>query len=112
MVGNSQSYSFTLPNITDESGRIRVVFTANSTTGSTTMTAAIDGKNIATQTISGLDPNSVDAHYIKASEATLDQLWSGEKSESTVVKLTHNRASGISGRLNYIILNYKQRLQM
>ena len=116
VVGNSQSYSFTLPNITDESGRIRVVFTARSlgagSSGNTTMTVAINGQNIGTQVIPGINSNSVNAHYIKAGEGTLDQLWTGDKSESVTVKLTHNRASGISGRLNYIILNYKQRLQM
>lgn len=116
VVGNSQSYSFTLPNITNEDGRIQVVFTARSlgagSSGNTTMTAAIDGKNIATQTIPGINSNSVDAYYIKAGEGTLDESWQGNKSESVTVKLTHNRPSGISGRLNYIILNYKQRLQM
>lgn len=115
-VGNSQSYSFKLSNITDEDGRIRVVFSAKSsgkeTAGNTTLSATINEENIGTQTIPGINSNDADAYYIKASEGTLDYAWKGSKSESTIVKLTHNRPSGISGRLNYIVLNYKRRLQM
>ena len=56
--------------------------------GNTTMTVAIDGQNIGTQVIPGINSNSVNAHYIKAGEGTLDQLWTGDKSESVTVKLT------------------------
>ncbi|WP_455584170.1 type IX secretion system sortase PorU [Bacteroides sp.] len=110
-VGNSQSYSFNLPSITDEVGRIRVAFSAKSAVN-TSLAVAIDGKDISALTISRIDPNGTDAYYEKAVEAVLDNKWEGSKSESTKVTLTHNRAAGIPGRLNYIVLNYKQRLQM
>lgn len=111
-LGNSQSYSFKLPGITNGDGRIRVAFSAKSTDVSTTLNAAINGSNITTQTIAGVSSTDNDAYYKKAVEGILDHEWEGSKTESTTVTLTHNRSAGIPGRLNYIILNYKKRLQM
>ena len=49
---------------------------------------------------------------MKATEATGNYLWSGSKQERTTVRVTHNRASGVSGRLNYITINYKRNLHL
>ena len=111
-LGNVQNYSFKLPGITDDKGRIKVVFAAKSENVNTTLSVAIDGNNIGTQTIGGIETKEKDAHYKKATEAVFDHEWTGSKTESTTVTLTHNRSAGISGRLNYIVLNYKRRLQM
>lgn len=110
-LGNSQSYSFKLPGITKGDGRIKVAFTAKSAVISTTLTVAINGVTVGTQTIPGIDDDS-DAYYKKATEGIFDHEWTGSKTESTTVTLTHNRSAGIPGRLNYIVLNYKRRLQM
>ena len=111
-LGNSQSYSFKLPGITDGDGRIKVAFTAKSTDVNTTLNVAINGKNIGTQTIEGIGSKDPNAYYKKAAEGIFDHEWTGSKTESTTVTLTHNRSAGIPGRLNYIVLNYKRRLQM
>lgn len=110
-VGNTQSYSFRLPGITNDEGRIRVAFTARLVGAATTLNAAINGVNITTQTIP-LIRNDADTYYKKASEGYLDHKWEGSKNESTTVTLTHNRPAGVPGRLNYIVLNYKRHLQM
>lgn len=111
-LGNSQNYSFTLPGITNDNGRIKVAFTTRTVGVNTTLAAAINGVNVGTRTITGIREGDSDAYYKKGIEAILDQQWGGSKTESTTVTLTHNRAAGVSGRLNYIVLNYKRRLQM
>lgn len=111
-VGNTQNYSFRLPGITDDNGRIKVAFTTRTVGVSTTLVAAINGVNVGTQTIAGISNSDPNAYYKKAIEAILDQQWTGSKTESTTVTLTHNRATGVPGRLNYIVLNYKRWLDM
>lgn len=89
-----------------------MAFTAKSTDVNTTLNVAINGKNIGTQTIEGIGSKDPNAYYKKAAEGIFDHEWTGSKTESTTVTLTHNRSAGIPGRLNYIVLNYKRRLQM
>lgn len=113
--GNQQNYTFNLPGITNDVGRITVVFSARSvgTTASeatTTFAVSVDGKKIDSQTINGI--SSSNSYYTKAAEATFNKEWAGDKSEKTTVTLTHTRPVGVSGRLNYIALNYQRTLRM
>lgn len=115
VVGNTQNYSFELPGITNDPGHITVVFAARSvglsaSDATTSLSASINGVKVGTQTISGI--SSSNSYYTKATETTFNDSWAGNKTEKVTVTLTHSRPAGVSGRLNYIVLNYQQALRM
>lgn len=110
--GNSQKYTFQLPGIVAEAdGKVKVVFAANlrANSGSTTLSAAVDGNG---QSKGSMVISCASSYYVKAVEGTTSFKWAGNKSETTTLTLTHTRPSGVSGRLNYIILNYQRKLQL
>ncbi len=107
VTGNTQNYNFKLAGITNGNSRIIAAFSAKSSS-STNFTVEVNNKSLGTTTVlsTGNDP------YVKASEAIANYTWTGDKTENTNIKITHNRASGISGRLNYIIVNYERELRL
>lgn len=105
---NTQAYNFTLPNIVDAEGKVVVAFSSKSPSTSTSFTVSVDGTNLGTKGISSTNG----AYYTKAVESVGTFNWTSTKKSSTVVSITHTRPSGISGRLNYLILNYQQKLKL
>lgn len=108
MSGHTRNYSFALPGITEGDGWIEASFAAKCHGQSASMTLAVDGNAMGTQPFSNIQSDQ----YVKATELTFHTPWKGSKSEATTVTVAHNRPAGISGRLNYIALNYQRRLRL
>ena len=106
--GNMQDYNFRLTDIIEEDARITVAFSARSTSSATTINIAANGESLGNRTV----PSTGNDYYVKATETVGTLLWNGSKAENTTVRITHNRNSGISGRLNYIAINYTQQLRL
>ena len=105
--GNVQTYNFTLTGITNSAARIITAFSANSST-STSFSVSVNNNNLGSTNIASTGGD----YYVKATDATSNYLWSGDKEERASVQVTHTRNSGISGRLNYIIINYERNLHL
>ena len=105
--GNTQNYNFTLTGITDSNARVITAFSAKASSA-TSFSVAANDVNLGSSSLASAGTD----YYIKATENTGSYLWTGEKPERTTITVTHNRGSGISGRLNYININYERRLQM
>ena len=108
IAGNTQNYNFKVPDIVAETGMVTVDFSAKSPTEDTFLGIAVDGKNLGRLKIEGTGSD----YEIKAKEAIGHYLWTGSDKESVTVTLTHERSAGVSGRLNYLALNYQRRLRM
>lgn len=107
--GNTKSYTFNnLTGITGEDGIITIAFSAYDSSASTSVSASVNGSALS----GNLTIGSTSSPYSKASISTKDYLWSGTKAEKVVVALTHNRNNGVSGRLDYIRLNYTRKLAL
>jgi len=106
--GNSKSYTFSLPGITNEKAYCSVAFAAMSTSN-TSVDVKINGTSYGQLSIPSCPAND---YYCKAQPGSGTFTWDGDKSESATVTLTHNRESGVSGRLNYIQLNYRRKLAL
>ncbi len=106
--GNTQDYSFRLTDIADETARVTVAFSARSISASTTISVSANGTTLGSRSI----PSTGNDYYVKAAEGVGTFVWSGDKIENTTVRVVHNRSNGISGRLNYIAVNYQQYLRL
>ena len=104
--GATKSYSFTLPGITNDEGRVRVAFSAYSS-ASTTVSVSINGVEQ-----SGRLSIGASGGYIYAQIENREFVWSGDKTEKNTITLTHTLGSGASGRLDYIRLNYTRELAL
>ena len=105
--GNIQTYNFSLPGITNSAARVITAFSANASS-STTFSVSVNNTNLGSASIASTGGD----YYVKATDATSNLLWSGDKEERANIQITHNRASGISGRLNYITINYERNLHL
>lgn len=106
--GATKTYTFTLPGITNDNATVRVVFSAYTKSPSTsTATVSINGVEQASKL-----SISSSGNYTSAQIAQRDYTWTGNKSEKSTVTITHNRESGVSGRLDYIRINYKRKLAL
>ncbi len=107
--GNTQSYTFDgLSGITDDNGTVTVSFSANSTAAFTTVEASVNGQELPGDMVIPI-PSST---YAVAAAVEKDFVWQGTKDERTIVSLRHVRSSNVSGRLDYIRLNYTRRLAL
>lgn len=106
--GNTRSYTFDgLTGITDDEGIVTVAFTADRATGTTTVTAKVDGTDLPGK----LTVDRI-GNYGHAALNEANLAWPGAKNAKTVVTLTHEREAGVSGRLDYIRLNFTRRLAL
>ncbi|WP_321518355.1 type IX secretion system sortase PorU [uncultured Bacteroides sp.] len=108
VAGNTKSYSFTLPGITNEKAYCTVAFAAKST-NYTNVAVQINNTGIGQFSIASCPESDF---YCKAQPGNGTFAWEGDKSEKTTVTLTHTRESGASGRLDYIQLNYRRKLAL
>ncbi len=107
--GNTKSYTFSnLAGITGDDGVVTVAFSAYDSSASTSVSVSVNGSTLG----GNLTIGSTSSPYSKATISTKDYLWTTSKSEKAVVTLTHNRSNGISGRLDYIRLNYTRKLAL
>ena len=106
--GNTKNYSFTLPGITNDKAYCTVAFAAKSESY-TTVGVQIDGTSYGQFSIASAP---ISDSYCKAQPGSGTVVWDGNKNENTTVTLTHNRGAGVSGRLNYIQLNYRKKLAL
>lgn len=107
--GNTKSYTFSdLTGITDAAGVVTVAFSAYDKESSTTVSVAVNGTNLS----GVLSIGKTTSEYNKATLAEANFAWTGSKNEKTIVALTHNRNSGVSGHLDFIRLNYTRNLSL
>jgi hypothetical protein len=106
--GNTRTYNLSTPDAADGSALLRVTFAAKSDRNVSTLSVEADGKSIGEVSIASTAGDT----YIKAAEATGSFTIGSIAGTTTAVKLTHNRATGVAGRLNYITLCYKRHLRL
>lgn len=106
--GNKRDYPFSLPGITAERAICKVAFAAASSTP-TTLVASINSKEYGRMPIDAVIAGD---SYNKAQVNSASFSWDGDKTEKTIVSLTHNRDAGASGRLDYIEINYRRALSL
>ena len=101
----SQSFSFSIPGITDEEGRVsfRFISKAVGTVGNVTL--GMDGNEMMSGSIR-IDNSA----YTTGVEYSNSTVWSGGKNENTQVTITYN-PSGHKSHLDYISLQMKRELQ-
>ena len=110
ITGNSRRYTFKLPGITAGNAYVTAEFAARSLGQSTTFNISVDGNQLGQNEIPEVP--SANSYYTKATSAVIDALWGGEKKEDVQFTITHVRPSGVSGRLNYLAVNYQRRLSL
>lgn len=110
VAGKTQNYPFKLSNAVDGKGYVTVAFSTNYKveSKSTKVSVKVNGTELGPLSVGNTKGN----YYTKAVESTQSFPWKGAKSEATTITLTHECPSGVSGRLNYLAINYQQRLQM
>lgn len=109
--GNTKSYSFAIDGITSDKGYCTVDFAAHSS-AVTSLSVAINGTSLGSMSLPYIDSSNDLASYYKATTANRIFSWTGDKDSSVKVTLVHTRSSGVSGRLNYIALNYRRTLKL
>lgn len=103
--GDTKTYTFSLPGITNDTGVIGVAFSVNHDEA-TSATVWVDDLLLGNVTVDKRGP------YDKGNDGSRGFVWPGNKRETTVIRLKHNRPDGVSGRLDYIRLTYKRRLAL
>lgn len=103
----SKSYTLSAPGIVNDSiAYLDVSFSAYSPTP-TSVDVLLNGTNMGKIAMAAVtDP------YQVANVVEKRFNWNGAKNEKVIVALTHNRPSTVSGRLDFIRLNYKRKLEM
>ena len=110
--GPTRTYQFSLPGLVSEAkGSIHAAFAARQvSTSPTYFSIEADGIELGRATIPGLP--ATNQYYNHGSRAELHVPWLGSK--STTLKLTgqHSRPTGISGRLDYITVEYHRQIKL
>ena len=103
--GNSRSYRFDLKGIASDSVGVKLAFSASSTT-STRVTAYVNDVQAGSASIGAISSTEV------ASVGAVSFVSRGQFTGQNTIRIVHDRPSGISGRLDYIRLNYKRKLEL
>lgn len=104
-LGDTKVYQFNLPGITNEDGTVTVAFSAHSTS-KTTLTVSAGNVTLGDMGIAS------SGQYSRAQDSSKTHTWIGDKQEKTSIILKHTRPSGVSGRLDFIRLNFKRKLAL
>lgn len=107
--GNKKSYSFNLPGISADKVNYTVVFAAYNESA-TSVNVDMNGTQVGTFSIKGYK-DTLYSQYCSAMEAVHNGSWTSGQQENTTLTLTHNRPAGATGRLNFIVLNYRRVLK-
>lgn len=108
IAGNKKDYLFNLPGITSDRATCKVAFASASAT-TTNVAVSINSKDCGRFLIDALISSDL---YSKGQVGYGSFNWEGDKTEKTTVSLTHLRDIGVTGRLDYIELNYKRALSL
>ncbi len=103
--GNSRDYQFILDEITEDSVILSVRFSA-SHSAYTSLSVKVNGEQLGNLSISPISSNEV------ATVAETSLICRGVFSSNSTVNLTHIRPAGVSGRVDYIRLNFTRKLAM
>ena len=103
--GNSKTYGFDLTGLASDSVGVKVAFSASSAKA-TRVTVSVNDSETGVMTI-GAKSSSASAVVNEKSFVSRGQF-----SEHNTVTLVHDRASGVSGHLDYISLNFIRRLAL
>lgn len=109
--GNRKDYNFSLPAIVNsENVNIQVAFAAGYTTTSNYLKIYAGGSEIAK---SGSLHSNEEAQYAKARRGVVSAKYRIPDGESSLtLTLEHQNSGSISGRLDYILVNYTRKLEM
>jgi len=102
---NSQSFSFLIPGITGDEGRVSFRFIAKAVGATGRVTLGIDGNELINGSIR-IDNDS----YTQAVEYSNTAAWTGAKNENTRVTVAYN-PSGHKSYLDFIRLQVKRELK-
>ena len=101
----NQTFSFTVPGITNDPGKVRLSFAAAPQT-TTPVTLSIDGKSMLNLNIS-----KPTGDYRKANLANGMATWTGEKKDQVTATVSYNSSGQAIANLNYISLRTKRQLR-
>jgi hypothetical protein len=101
----SRDFTFAIPGITGDDGKIAFRFVAKVKSGTGVVTLKADGVELTSATI-----NQNTGSYVAALSASQEVVWNGEKRENTTVNVSFNMTQQTS-HLDYIRLQMKRRLQ-
>ncbi|GHV57071.1 peptidase C25 [Bacteroidia bacterium] len=105
-VGNpSQNFTFKIPGITSETGKVRLSFAA-APKSATPVILSIENETLLS---TPLYPVSSDG-YQKADKINRIATWNGNKTENVTVNISFS-STGSVANLDYIVLNTKRKLQ-
>lgn len=108
--GNSKNYNISLPGkIEKEPVIVQVAFAAGYTTSANYLKLIVGGKEIARSSSMG---TSVSSQYAKAKRSVTSAYYQEPVDDSFQITLEHQNNGSISGRLDYILVNYKRKLEM
>ncbi|MDO4755450.1 MAG: hypothetical protein Q4A54_03830, partial [Parabacteroides sp.] len=103
----SRDFTFTVPGITEEEGKVALSFVARPKGSSGRVTMSVNEHQLIASQIS-----TVSDSYLKAREVNRTANWSGEKEEKLKVNIQYNTTGHENVRLNYFILQMKRQLKV
>lgn len=109
--GNSRSYSFSCPGVRSDMPAYCTVDFSTRHTAYTYLQVDANGNTIGRLTMPRLNANDSYYTYYRAVTASATYECTGLLEENTLT-LTHERPSSVSGRLNYLALNYTRDLRL
>jgi len=103
----SRNFTFSIPGITNDAGKVRLSFAAmHRLTTPTPVTLSINGENLITLKIS-----RVTTEYQKANLGEDTKDWTANKSENVTVNVNYSSTGASLAYLNFIELNMKRQLK-
>lgn len=109
--GNTKNYELTLPGIVaDAPATLTAVFAARAINTSSICMVSVDGTLLRTTSIPSIPSDR--QYYTRATSVTMQIPLTGVKSEKPLVTIRHERPSGVSGRLDYLAINYIRSLRL
>ena len=107
---NSQSFTYNIPGITNNDGRVRLSFAASHTTKNNPAPITLSINNSQPPNISGAIEN-VSASYEKAKLFNQTRKWIGDKPENGTLTIQYQAGYSSLAHLNYFTLNVKRNLR-
>jgi hypothetical protein len=101
----SQNFAFTIPGITNDSGKVRLFFIAG-TRNTASVSLSIDNQPLLNLPVGIMSSDG----YEKAVKAEGTAVWKENKSENVTVNVSYNAPTS-TAYLNYISLNMKRQLR-
>jgi hypothetical protein len=104
---NSRSFSFSIPGITSETGRVRVAFAGAPPKGKTSLlSVSVDNSELLSLPV--VHPS---LEYQSATLVNGSANWLGEKNEQTTLTVRYGSEEQAIAYLDYIVIQMKRRLQ-